>query len=246
MNIVLCDDEKLFLSSVRQKIELWAQKSGHLNSIIFHSFSSSEDLLDAWEHGMQVDALFLDIQIPGEISGLAAAREIRNTNEYLPIVFITGYGQYAEEGYSVNALRFLHKPVTDEAIYACMNLIWRQWTLLNGDCIVLDLPTQILRLPVHSVLYAEVSGHTCFLQTSDREEPYQFRQTMQYLRNKLSSDLFIQCHRSYIINMMYVRHITGRSIMMADGEEIQIGRKYQASFMSAFRWLYLKEGGSIS
>lgn len=246
MNIVLCDDEKLFLSSVEQKIKIWAQKSGHINSIIFHSFTSSEDLLDAWEHGMQVDAVLLDIQIPGEMSGLATARAIRSTNEYLPIVFITSYGQYAEEGYSVNALRYLHKPVTDEAISACMNLIWRQWTLLNGDCIVLDLPTQILRLPARSILYAEISGHTCILQTADRSTPYQFRQTMQYLQKKLSSDLFAQCHRSYIVNLMYVRHITGHGIVMADGKEIQIGRKFQSAFMAAFRWLYLKEGEHIS
>lgn len=91
MNIIICDDEKLFLSSIEQKVNSWAEKNGHTKAIITHSFTSSEDMLDAWEHGMQIDALFLDIQIPGELSGLAVAKQIRDTNDYLPSLFPDAY-----------------------------------------------------------------------------------------------------------------------------------------------------------
>ena len=67
MNIILCDDEPLFLSSLEQKIGQWAQKNGRVNNILISKFTSSEDMLDAWEHGMQIDALFLDIQIERSI-----------------------------------------------------------------------------------------------------------------------------------------------------------------------------------
>ena len=243
MNIVICDDEKLFLSSIEQKINTWAEKNGHTKAIITHRFTSSEDMLDAWEHGMQVDAVFLDIQIPGELNGLAVAKQIRETNDYLPIVFITSYGQYAEEGYVVNAMRYLHKPVTQDAIEDCMNLIWRRWTLQHSDCVLLDLPNQILCLPVSSILYAEISGHTCSVQTTSRSEPYLFRQSMTYIQKKLSSALFVQCHRSFLVNLMYIRHITGHSLIMADGKEIPLGRKYLSAFMTEFRRYYLKGDG---
>ena len=242
MNIAICDDEILFLSSIAKKVMLWAQKNGHSKSLIIHSFTSSEDMLDAWQHGMQMDALFLDIQIPGEMSGLAAAKQIRNTNESLPIVFITSYRQYAEEGYTVNAMRYLHKPITEEAITDCMNLIWRRWCLQNGDCVVLDLPTQILRLPIQSILYTEVIGHTCYVQVTDRIEAYQFRQSMNYIQQRLSSKIFVQCHRSYLVNLMYIRQITKNSLVMSDGKEIQIGRKYKEVLLREFRRYYMKGG----
>lgn len=245
MNIVVCDDEKLFLSAIEQKIITWAQRKGHSDSIILHQFTSSEDMLDAWEHGMQIDALFLDIQIPGEMSGLAAAKQIRSTNEYLPIVFFTSYGQYAEEGYEVNALRYLRKPVTVEAVSGCMDLIWRRWSLLHSDGVVLDLPTQTMCLPVQSILYVEISGHICAIHTTDREEPYSFRQSMDYIRRKLPQAIFVQCCRSFVVNLMYIRHISGHSLTISDGTVIQIGRKYQTAFMRQFRGYYLKGGGDL-
>lgn len=244
MNIILCDDEPLFLSSLEQKIGMWAQKNGRVNSILIRKFTSSEDMLDAWEHGMQIDALFLDIQIPGEMNGLSAAKQIRATNDYLPIVFITGFAQYAEKGYEVSALRYLRKPVADDAVSQCMDIIWRRWALQNLNSVVLDLPTQILRLPVDAILYAEVSGHTCSVFTIDRENPYVFRQSIDYLRHKLPLDLFAQCHRSYVVNLMYVRRLTGNQLTMSDGTVIQIGRKYQSDFMLKFREYYLGGGGT--
>ena len=82
MNVIICDDERMFLTSIEQKVMQWAQKNGHSNGIVVHTFTSTEDLLDAWEHGLQIDVVFLDIQVPGELSGLAVAKEIHSNNEY--------------------------------------------------------------------------------------------------------------------------------------------------------------------
>ena len=72
MNIVICDDEKQFLYSIKVKINSWAEKTGNTSGLMLHCFTSSEDVLDSWQHGLQIDALFMDIQIPGELNGLAA------------------------------------------------------------------------------------------------------------------------------------------------------------------------------
>lgn len=240
LHIVLCDDEKLFLTSVEQKIKAWAQKTGHTSGLMLHTFTSSEDLLDAWEHGMQIDALFLDIQIPGEMNGLAVAKEIHRVNEYIPIVFITSYGEYAEEGYVVNALRYLRKPVSDQAISECMHILWHRWELQQTDSVVLDMPNQILRLPVNSIFYVEVLGHYCIIRTVDDNKEYKLKQSLETIRRKLPSQLFVQCHRSYLVNLMYIRHITSGSITMANGEVIQLGRVYQSQLMKLFRQFYLE------
>lgn len=239
MNVIICDDERMVLTSIEQKVMQWAQKNGHSNGIVVHTFTSTEDLLDAWEHGLQIDVVFLDIQVPGELSGLAVAKEIHSNNEYIPIVFITSYGEYAEEGYVVNALRYLRKPVSERAIAECMDILWRRWELQHRECVMIELPTQVLRLPVQSILYAEVSGHYCMIKTTDSEQIYKLKLPLDTIRKKLPVHLFVQCHRSLIVNLMYIRHITNTNLTMADGTQVQIGRMYQPQLMKQFRLYYL-------
>lgn len=239
MNLILCDDEQIFLDSLQQKIMDWAKRSGHMSGTILRCFTSSEDLLDAWQHGMTIDALFLDIQIPGELSGLAVAKEIHNEDEYLPIVFITSFGEYAEEGYKVNALRYLHKPVSEQAVSECMDILWHRWSLRSKDCIVLDLPTQILRLPFESILYIKASGHYCILYTTDDHREYRIKQSLDVLRKKLPAHLFAQCHRSFIVNLVYIRNISNGDITMANGSVVQMSRNYQSQLIKQFRQYYL-------
>lgn len=236
MNIIICDDDKLYLNSAQDKINAWADRTGHRSDLRTHLFTSGEDMLDAWHHGLPVDALFLDIRIPFEMNGLAVAGEIHSFNERIPVVFMTDYGEYAAEGYKVNALRFLHKPITASAIDECMDLIWHRWSLQNEDCILLDTPSQLLRLPTGSILYLEMKGHYCSLSTTSNITPnYQFKLPLRQIQEKLPQELFAQCHRSYIINLLYIRCIEKAGITMSNNAIIPISRSYQKEFLERFR-----------
>ena len=102
MHVVICDDEPCFQEAVVNAVKKWMCTSGHYD-IRCTVFSSSEDLLERWSNGLSIDLLFLDIEIPGEISGMALAQKIRDTDHNLPIVFITNYLNYVYEGYVVGA-----------------------------------------------------------------------------------------------------------------------------------------------
>ena len=78
MNVVICDDEQIYLQSAAKKIEDWANEHRVSNAVLVRTFRSSEDLLDAWENGLHIDMLFIDIQIPGEMSGMDVAKQILN------------------------------------------------------------------------------------------------------------------------------------------------------------------------
>lgn len=240
MNIIIVDDEKNYLQSVEAKINGWIHKNAHCSSIMLYTFTSSEDAADAIRKGLQVDAVFLDIELPGEMNGLALANEIHSHNEHIPIIFITNYAEYALEGYKVNALRFLHKPVTDQAIYECLDIAWKRWNLLNSNCITLDIGTQALRIPIDNIIYIEVLGHYCTLVTTDNKQIYKIRMTLNEISSKLPAQIFAQIHRCYIVNLMYVRHINGNSIFMSNGNELIISRTYRNELMKKFREFYLK------
>ena len=73
---------------------------------------------------------FFGYPIPGELSGMALAKKIRQHDQTVSIVFVTNYADYVYEGYVVNALRYLKKPICREDIYDCMEIAYRHFSLL--------------------------------------------------------------------------------------------------------------------
>ena len=241
VNILICDDDVVYLSTIKEKVENWAQRAGKSAAIKMHFFQSSEDLLEAWGNGLKADLFLLDIQIPGEMNGLALAKHIHETDYLVPIVLITNYGEFVYEGYRVSALRYLRKPVQQDEIDECMNIAWRQMQAQDCQCIVLDNAAQVLRIPARSILYLEASGHHVIVHMADQNEDYAISQKLSIAKKQLPSQLFVQCHRSFIVNLMYVRRFISSSITLTDGTDISLGRKWKLDFVDAFRNYYLEE-----
>lgn len=233
MNVVICDDEQIYLQSIKAKVEAWAVPKAVEHSIIIQTFSSSEDLLDAWEHGLTIDMLFLDVQIPNELSGMEIAKQIFEKNEYIPIAFITNYAEYACDGYHVNALRYLVKPVQQQDIDECMNIAWNRWNLSLSESIRIKTSTCTMALPVKDILMIESIGHQLRIHTIN-DGITEIRARLSDYAKLLPAGLFAQCHKSYIVNIMYVRRIEPSSLTLSTREIIPIGRKYTQGFFSLF------------
>ena len=110
MRITICDDEPFYTEAINASIGRWSMKHGV--PVHVRMCQSSEDLLSEIEKQIPDDVYFLDIQFLGEVTGLFLAQEIRKRNEQSIIVFTTNYEDYAIEGYKVNALRYLQKPIS--------------------------------------------------------------------------------------------------------------------------------------
>lgn len=233
MNVVICDDDQGYLQSIKEKVENWAAEKVVSQAIVIHTFLSSEDLLDAWESGLEIDMLFLDVQIPHELSGMEVAKQIFEKNEYVPIAFITNYAEYACEGYQVNALRYLVKPVQQTDMDECMNIAWHRWNLSLSESIRVKTPTCTMALPVKDILMIESIGHQLRIHTI-HDGITEFRARLSDYAEMLPDGLFAQCHKSYIVNIMYVRRIEPSSLTLATRDIVPIGRKYAQGFFSLF------------
>ena len=238
MQIIICDDEPFYADTICQLIKSWAIRQGHLRSVSIRVFHSTEELIDEWSQGLLIDLLFMDIQIPGEIDGLQAAKQIFSANEYTPIVFVTNYAEYACDGYKVNALRYLRKPIQLEEMEECMNIVWRRWSLQQKTTVMIDSNRQTVHLPVQSVIYAESYLHTVVVHTADKIQRYEIRISLDALKKKLPPELFARCHRSYLVNVMYIRKIQRQEITVSTGTVIPIGRNYAEQFLKTYRQYY--------
>lgn len=244
MIICICDDEQAYLQLVTERVQQWAHDSGHDSGIKITTFRSSEDLLEAWQNGMAVDVLFMDIEVPGEMSGMEVAKRIFSANEHIPIVFITNYSEYACEGYRVNALRYLRKPVSQADIDECMDIVWRRWSLQQANAITIEDPKQSIHLPAESIISIEVYGHHIRIDTTDDAGEYTLRTRMKEIMDRMPQNVIVQCHRSYAVNLMYVRKFQRNIITMSNGKDVPIGRNYTDQFINQYRLYYQGEHDS--
>lgn len=233
MNVIICDDELECRQAIADAISAWADRDHHANAVMIRTFSSSEDLLDAWERGLCIDMLFLDIQIPNEMDGMNVAKAIFQRDEQIPIAFVTNYSEYACEGYLVNALRYILKPVRQEAIDDCMRIAWNRWQLAQTESIRVETGKQVMLVPARSMICVESFRHEVIITTVSGET-IEARGPISRYEAALPKGLFGQCHKSYIVNVMYVRKLQKGMLTLVDGKTVPLGRKYAPDFSRLF------------
>ena len=192
------------------------------------SFRTARQLLLNYE-AAHCDILFLDILI-GDGDGISVARKIRDLNADVPIVFVTSSRDYAIDSYDVNAVHYLMKPVTpqavDEALKRCQRVIHDKHRTIK---VMSGRMTE--RVLARDVMYAETFGHrvTLHLRGRDLDTTTPLAKIAEE-----GGDPFLRCHRSFVVNMDYVTAVHGKSFMMADGSEVPIRTNGSAQVIAAY------------
>lgn len=233
MKIVVCEDEHVYQVALQQSISLWQQATGHTDVEIAF-YSSSEELLEQFERKMEVDLFFIDIQIPGELNGIDLARKIRETNLDVTIVFCTNYNEYVYDGYTVNALRFLQKPVVDDEIFFCCNYVYNRLIIKSPNSLVFFSSGRRFVLRYAEIKFLEIKAHHLFLSTTIQPAPFKINTQLMDIMSELPKDLFVMCHRSYAVNIAHVRMLTRTECLLLDNESIPISRTYMNEVNQAF------------
>ena len=243
MRILICDDEKQYSEAIEAAISRWARQRS-VSVLHIDTYTSSEDMLDSLRNKVVYDIAFLDIQFPGEMNGLQAARELRSLNEQMIIVFISNYEEYAVDGYKVNALRFFYKPVLDDQVFECMDIAYRQWRLLMDTYLLVENKQQIYRIPYRSILYIESQAHYISIHSVHEDQNgITVRKKLAEIMNALPVEMFVQCHRSFLVNLIFVQKITGKQIVLTDGTEIPMSPRNKDDVLTRFKYFF--QGGAL-
>ena len=117
MRIAVCDDEERFRLDIKKHID----KIYNSLDVVVDCFSGGKELIASFE-ARPYDLVFLDIEMP-EMDGITLAKKLRDMNDKIYIVFLTGHVEYALEGYEVNALRYLTKPIQDDKLKEVLRFV---------------------------------------------------------------------------------------------------------------------------
>ncbi len=176
----------------------------------------------------EIDLLFLDIEMP-RLSGIDFLRTLANP----PMVIITSANRnYAIEGFDLNVVDYLLKPITLERLVRGVNKAIekksKKHTALvladTDDCIFLKENKRMVRLNIQSILYLESIKDYVKVVTATRTVVT--KQNLSYFEQILNPNLFIRVHRSFIVAVNNIEAFSSSSIEIG-GQEIPFGRLYK-------------------
>lgn len=216
--LAICDDERADVVYLQSFLEKWAENTR--TALKIECYPSAEAFLFQYEEDRAFDLLLLDIEM-GEMSGVELARKIRQENRAVQIIFITGYMEYIAEGYDVEALHYLLKPVTAEKLYAVLDRAAERLKAKEKALCLVLLGT-VVRIPFHEIRYLEVQRNYV---TVFGEEAYTVKKTLSELEEELDES-FCRTGRSYIVNLRFVKKITRTQVILRDGKELPLSRNF--------------------
>jgi len=222
VRIAVCDDNKQDLSTLCDYIKDYLDRMGYTGEVC--AFETGEALLDNLSPGF-FDMYFLDIYMPG-MSGMDAARKIRETDRDCKLIFITTSTDHSMDGFGVLASGYLVKPFDkdkmDKTLYTCNELFERAARLIKvpvGKDGHVDVPLAKIR-------YVEISGRGSRLHLVG--STMETRLKLDEIEELLGGDPFLHCHGSFIVNMNYVDEMMAEDFHMEGGGVVPIrknGRK---------------------
>ena len=207
MRIAVCDDEELF------RIEFKNVLDKALVNVDYDidTFSGGSSLYEAFLKS-PFDLVFLDIEMPG-IDGITLAKRLRAISENVHIVFLTSHIEYALEGYEVNALRYLVKPVDMNKLGEVLKYV--QDKKNNSRQIMIREDGEDIVIDISDIIYMESMDKNVRIVTSKRE--YVTRYNISDYEEELKNSGFLRIHRGYLISLSKVKKIVKNDVVM-DGD----------------------------
>lgn len=230
MDIAVVDDENVIRAYLCELI----QKQNRTNRI--ESYATGEELLAS---GRRFDIVFLDIQMDG-MNGIQVARKLREKQDDIILIFITGIREYVFDALDLYAFQYLLKPV-DETKFLEVLCRAEKEAGRKKEKRKLFLKTRNLTLEQADILYIESRGKKVEIHTAREKKSIQIYAAMDELERQLGEG-FYRCHRSYIVNMSYIAEYSSDRIILANGENVYLAKKKYGEFVKAYMW-YLQNGG---
>ena len=213
--IAICDDEEKQRVYIKSLVERWLRQTFH--HVKIQEYASSEQFLFEQAYD-RTQILFLDIEME-KMDGIALAREIRKHNRQMQIIFVTGDMEYIQEGYDVEALHYLLKPVSQEKIDSVLERAVER--LKTADAVFLvECGGEVLRLPLKEIRFIESNRNYNIIHA---DNDYEMRGTLSELEEKLD-EAFVRVGRSYLVNLHYVRRIGKTELILNTGENLPVPR----------------------
>ena len=221
LHVAVCDDERTALQELAEEVRRWAEAEGEACSV--ETFASADAFWFVWEERKDLEVLLLDIEMPG-MDGMELARRLRQAGEPIGIIFVTGNPDFALEGYDLEAVSYVMKPVRRERLHAALSRATERMAR-RAAVLLPHYGGELERLYIADICCLESDGHASIVWKKDGTKLVSKMGTQQ-LEQELEncSDAFFKPHRSYFINLAHVERIGKKDVRMGNQLLVPIAR----------------------
>lgn len=224
LRIAICDDEHRARDVLHHSLDKILLEE---TEEVVYEFSSGAGAV-RWlkKHPGEIDLLFLDVEMEG-MSGMEAARQIRNFDRKLIIVFVTGYPEFVFDGYRVQALDYLLKPADDYRLREVLQRARDELSSSSEEQFSFQDPDGIYRLYLTDILYCYSDRRKVFVVTKNKTLSLYAK--LDEVQKQLGAR-FVRIHQRYLVNAETVQQIKRDSVLVG-GQELPMSRslKVEAS-----------------
>jgi len=229
INCLVVDDERV----AREILE---QHLGKMSSLsVVQSCKNVPEAFDALQQH-RVDLVFLDINLP-EVSGLSFAKSV---NRDVKIIFTTAYREYAIDGFDLQAVDYLLKPISFERLMKAVQKFQKENEArfgadVSGEprpeeaFIFVRAERKMVKVNFADILFVEALSD--YVKICMVDSTILTRDTISNIEARLPAERFVRIHRSYIVSLQSIDAYTHEDVVVQD-MELPIGRSYKEYFFS--------------
>lgn len=232
IHIAICDDEKCMSETMGRMVsDFFGRKN---IEVVISQFSSGKELL---KYDKVIDILFLDIQMK-EIDGMETARRLRARKFKGVLIFITVLKEMVFESFEVQAYDYLVKPIEEKYFEKTMDRLWDSMRNTSETGLLIQKGYESSIISPEDIVFCEIIDRKVYLHLAS-SDVIDYYDRIENLETRLDSRFF-RCHRSFLINLKYLKGYKNGVAYMENGKEIPVSRLRNKEFSSVVLQ-YMKE-----
>lgn len=235
LKIAVCDDETVMTKEISQHIAAYMLEAG-MSAYNVEAFSSGRSLLDS---GGDFDLIFLDVRMEG-LDGLETAKILRKRCGRSLLIFVTVLKECVFDAFEAEAFDYLLKPLDKGRFYRTMDRAVKALHRQTDKTVVIRRGGAREVVPLSRIVYCEVQGRKIYIHQHENEI-IDYYGKLEELEQRLDARFF-KCHRSYLINLDYVRSCGAGQAVLSSGDAVPVSRLRERDLARALL-RHMKERG---
>lgn len=219
IKVAICDDDK----NIVKHLEKLISENFH-EKFIISKFFSGEELEKSFSVGLIFDILIIDVDLIST-NGISLSKKLKAKYENLKVILLTGYVDYCEDIFNTNPSYLLLKPIKVEKLVLSLNRVMEEMETDNNEFISIKLKDSISKIKLKNIKYIEsINREVLIYNTEQNQTVYQKLDEFE----KILPKTFIRCHKSFLVNMNFVKQMDTKNFTLFDGTNIPISQsKYR-------------------
>lgn len=227
INIAIVEDSKDDLAIFKNYIQRYTKEHGTVFNL--SEFSDGLDIVS--DYIPSYDIIFLDIQMK-HLDGMKTAEKIRTLDENTEFIFITSTIRYAVQGYTVNAMGYVLKPVSYLAFNQVLTkAVQKVEDKQTKEYMSFNTENGIMKLELKQIYYIESQLHHIIIHSN--KGTFKTAGPMKKIEKELTPKGFAKCHNAYLLNLYHVDCVNQNNVTMTEQTNIPISRTKKKTFLDA-------------